>query len=233
MSKVLNNRYVRLGISLVAALAVTWFLVSTLTENQVEAYRTVVVASSDIEANTALTSQNLEVRNVPVTAVPEQALAAIPSGKLAGQKIWKGEILLPPMVKDNPVMLPEPDNRVFSIPINLKTAGGIQPGVQVDVLLFSEDKISQGNGESRVILSGITVVDILNQNGQALSGKEDKVMGSAAVPAVAEVLVTAAQANLLNAAANTGALALARYLPDSQPVTDVPAVVVNGGDVQW
>lgn len=58
-------------------------------------------------------------------------------------------------------------------------------------------------------------------------------MGSAAVPAVADVLVTAAQANLLNAAANTGTLALARYLPDSQPVTDVPAVVVNGGDVQW
>jgi len=92
--KVLNTRYVRLAISLVAAIVVTWFLVASLTEKQA-VYRPVVVASLDIEANTALTSQNLKVRNVPVTAVPEEALADIPSGKLAGQKIWKGELLLP------------------------------------------------------------------------------------------------------------------------------------------
>jgi len=229
--KVLNNRYVRLAISLAAALVITWFLVATLTEKQV-AYRPVVVASLDIEANTALTSQNLEVRNVPVTAVPEEVLAAIPSGKLAGQKIWHGELLLPPMVKDNPVTLPEPENRIFSIPINLKTGAGIQPGDRVDVFVFTGDKNSHGGGESRLLLSGITVIGILNQSGQVLAGKDSKALGSAAVPAVVEVLVTTTQANLLNAAANTGILSLARYLPESRPVKDVPPVSMMGGSLQ-
>jgi len=153
--KVLNNRYIRLAISLVVALVVTWFLATTAGEKQV-AYRSVVVASQDIEANTALTSQNLEVRNVLVTAVPEEVLAAIPSGELAGQKIWKGELLLPPMVKDNPVTLPKPRNRVFSIPINLKTGAGIQPGDRVDVFVFTGDKNSHGGGESRMLLSPVS-----------------------------------------------------------------------------
>lgn len=228
----MRNRYLRLAVSLVAALAVSVFLVVSVGEKQT-VYRSVVAVTRDTGPNTPLTAQNLAVKNIPAEAVPAGALAAIPAGKVAGQKLWQGELLLPPMVKDNPVAQPSPEQRVFSIPVSLKAVGGIQPGDRVDVLLFSEDKTSQGNGESRLILSGITVVNILNQNGQALAGKEDKVMGSAAVPAVAEVLVTAAQANILNAAANTGALALARYLPNSQPITDVPAVVVNGGNVQW
>jgi len=228
----MRNRYLRLFISLAAAIAVSVVIIVSTGEKQ-PTYRSVVVVSEEIETNTSLSKQNLTVKNIPANAVPEEALETIPQGKLAGQKLWPGQFLLLPMVKDNPVMLPEPDNRFFSIPINLKTAGGIQQGDRVDVFFFTEDKGSQGNGESKLILSGITVVNILNQNGQGLAGKSDKVMGSAAVPAVVEVLVTAAQANLLNAAANIGTLALARYLPESQPVTDLPAVIVNGGDVQW
>lgn len=228
----MRNRYLRLAVSLVAALVVSFLLVVSTGEKQT-VHRPVVLVTRDTEPNTPLTAQNLAVKNIPAEAAPAGALASLPAGKVAGQKLWTGEFLLPPMVKDNPVALPVPEHRVFSIPVSLKTTGGVKPGDRVDVLLFSEDKTNHVYGESRVILSGITVVDILNQNGQALAGKEDKVMGSAAVPAVAEVLVTAAQTNLLNAAANTGTIALARYLPDSQPVTDVPAVVVNRGDVQW
>jgi len=54
---VLNKRVVRLGISLVAALVITGFLVMTTSERQV-VYKSVVVASQDIEANTVLTPKN-------------------------------------------------------------------------------------------------------------------------------------------------------------------------------
>lgn len=103
----------------------------------------------------------------------------------------------------------------------------------MDVFVFTGDKNSHGGGESRLLLSGITVVGILNQSGQVLAGKDSKALGSAAVPAVAEVLVTTTQANLLNAAANTGILSLARYLPKSRPVKDVPPVSMLGGSLQW
>ncbi len=227
----LNKRVVRLGISLVAALVITGFLVMTTSERQV-VYKSVVVASQDIEANTVLTPKILEVRNVPATAVPENALLEIPNKKLAGQKIWKGEYLLTPMAKDDPVALPEPENRIFSIPISIKTTGGIQPGDRVDILLFTADKNNQGSGESKLLLSDITIVQILNQNGQAITDKDNKALGTASVPAVAEVLVTADEANLLNAAANTGTLSVARYLPASQPVQDVSTVLVTGGSIQ-
>jgi Flp pilus assembly protein CpaB len=114
----------------------------------------------------------------------------------------------------------------------LQSAGGIQPGDQVDVFLFTADRDNLGGGESKLLISGVTVVGILNQNGQAISGKEGKTQGSATVPSVAQVLVTAAQANLLNAAANIGELSLARYLPQSQPVKDVPTFIVTGGSIQ-
>ena len=227
----LNKRMVRLGISLVAALVITGFLVITTSERQV-VYKSVVVASQDIDVNTVLTPKILEVRNVPADAVPENALLEIPNKKLAGQKIWKGEYLLTLMVKDDPVALPEPENRIFSIPISIKTTGGIQPGDRVDILLFTADKNNQGNGESRLLLSDITIVQILNQNGQVITDKDSKALGTASVPAVAEVLVTADEANLLNAAANTGILSVARYLPESQPVQDVSAVLVAGGSIQ-
>lgn len=227
----LNKRKVRLGISLVAALVITCLLVISTSERQVT-YQPVVAALQDIETNTNLTTKNLEVRKVPVTAFPEGALTAIPSGKLAGQKIWKGEYLLQPMVKDDPVTQPEPENRIFSIPISVKTVGGIQPGDRVDVFLFAVDKNNQGSGESKILLSDIKIVQILNQNGQVITGKESKPLGSGSVPAVAEVLVTVEQANLLNAAANTGTLSVARYLPESQPVQGVSAVVVTGGNIQ-
>jgi len=227
----LNKRVIRLGISLVAALAITFFMVVATSEREV-AYQSVVVASQDIEANTVLTPKILEVCNVPVTAAPEGVLTAIPNGKLAGQKIWKGEYILHPMIKDDPVTLPEPENRIFSIPISAKTVGGIQPGDRVDVFLFTADKSNLGSGESRMLLSGISIVQILNQNGKVITEKESKALGSGSVPAVAEVLVTADQANLLNAAANTGNLSVARYLPGSQPVQNVSALSVAGGNVR-
>jgi len=227
----LNKRVIRLGISLVAALLITWVLVISTSEGQVTVQHA-VVALQDIEANTNLTSKNLEVCNVPVTAAPEGVLTAIPNGKLAGQKIWKGEYILHPMIKDDPVTLPEPENRIFSIPISAKTVGGIQPGDRVDVFLFTADKSNLGSGESRMLLSGISIVQILNQNGKVITEKESKALGSGSVPAVAEVLVTADQANLLNAAANTGNLSVARYLPGSQPVQNISALSVAGGNVR-
>ncbi|KKM12921.1 hypothetical protein SY88_01055 [Clostridiales bacterium PH28_bin88] len=227
----MRNRYLRLAVSLVVAMAVSFLLVVS-TGGKQTVYRPVVMVARDIESNTPLTGQNLAVKNIPAEAVPAGALAALPAGKVAGQRLWQGELLLPPMVKDNPVAQPDPENRVFSIPVSLKAAGGVQPGDRVDVLLFTGGKTNQDGGESRLILSGVTVVDLLNQNGQVLAGKEEKVTGSAAVPAVAEVLVTAEQANLLHAAANTGTLALARYLPDSRPVADVPPVLLEGGNMQ-
>lgn len=155
------------GSFLSGSLVITGFLVMTTSERQV-VYKPVVVALQDIEANTVLTPKILEVRNVPATAVPEKALLEIPSNKLAGQKIWKGEYLLTPMVKDDPVALPEPENRIFSIPISIKTTGGIQPGDRVDILLFAADKNNQRSGESKLLLSNISIVQILNQNGQAI-----------------------------------------------------------------
>lgn len=111
----LNKRVVHLVVSLLAALVITCLLVISTSGTQV-AYVPVVVATQDIEVNADLTPENLEVRNIPVTVAPQKVLSAIPGGKLAGQKIWKGEYLLSPMVKDHPVTLPEPGNRVFSIP---------------------------------------------------------------------------------------------------------------------
>lgn len=227
----LNKRVARLGISLVAALVITGFLVMTTSERQV-VYKPVVVASQDIEANTVLNPKILEARNVPADALPENALLEIPNGKLAGQKIWKGEYLLPAMVTEDPVALPKPENRIFSIPISIKTAGGIQPGDRVDVFLFTADKNNQGSGESKLLLSDITIVQTLNQNGQVITEKESNAVGSGSIPAVAEVLVTADQANLLNAAANTGTLSVARYLPGSKPVQNISSVTVTGGSIQ-
>ncbi|MDN5344565.1 MAG: Flp pilus assembly protein RcpC/CpaB [Clostridia bacterium] len=227
----MQNRYVRLAISLAAALVLTYLIISMGSSEKVQ-YRTVMVAARDIEPNTALGEDNLSPQKLPAHLVPEGALGSVPAGKLAGQKIWKGELLLQPMVRDNPVNLPVPENRIFAIPVNLKTASGLRPGDRVDVLLFTGKQSGGGekglssDGESRLILAGVEVVRVLNQSGAVLNEAKGAASGSAAVPAVAEVLVTVSQANLLNVAANIGTLALARYLPASQPVAGVPVATL-------
>lgn len=117
----MRNRYLRLFISLAAAIAVSVVIIVSTGEKQ-PTYRSVVVVSEEIETNTSLSKQNLTVKSIPADAVPEGVLEVIPQGKLAGQKLWPGQFLLPPMVKDNPVALPVREHRVFSIPISLKAA---------------------------------------------------------------------------------------------------------------
>lgn len=108
----MRNRYLRLAVSLAAALAVSIFLMASTGEKQI-VYRPVVVVTRDTEPNTPLTTQNLAVKNIPAEAVSTSALEAIPAGKVAGQRLWPGEFLPPPMVKDNPVTLPVPEHRSF------------------------------------------------------------------------------------------------------------------------
>lgn len=75
----MRNRYLRLAVSLVAALAASIFLVVSTGQKQT-VYQPVVVVTRDAEPNTPLTAQNLSVKNIPAEAAPVETLAAIPAG---------------------------------------------------------------------------------------------------------------------------------------------------------
>lgn len=46
------------------------------------------MVTRNVGPNTPLTAQNLAVKNNPAEAVPAGSLAAIPAGKVAGQRRW-------------------------------------------------------------------------------------------------------------------------------------------------
>lgn len=222
----MRNRYLRLAVSLAVALLISLLLLGSAGARK-PVLRPVVIAKGDIEVNDTLSDHNLAVINIPAAVAPAGALTAIPKGKVAGQHIFPGEFLLPGKVKDAPVVVVRPEDRAFPVPVNLAGAGGIQAGDRVDVLLYTGDKNRGEPGKSRVVVSGVTVLEVLNQQAQALTPKEKNTAGSAAVPAVAVLLVTLDQAHLLHVAANSGTLALARYLPESKP-----AQVASGGEIR-
>jgi len=223
MRNPLRNPYARLALSATVALLVTAAILTT--QRPAVQYRTVAVLTQDVEPNTELTSDHVALQRVPESLVPPGALDAVPKGKRAAQKLWKGQVLLPGMLVEDPLAQPSPDHRVLALPVDLASAGALRPGDLIDVILITGDP-KRGVGESRLIASALPVVRVLNQQGRSVTESTSPAAGSSALPAVVEVLVTAADAPVLAAAVHTGAISVARYLPESRPVP-VPTVSLD------
>lgn len=212
----MRNRTVRLLISVLAAFLAGTSLLKQVAAPTVE-YATVAVATRDIDYHEALSSSNVALRRVVASSVPEGALTEIPAGKIAAQKMWAGQILLPGMISAPGQSATTPEHRVMTIPVSLETVGGIRIGDHVDVILVTTDRRT-GEAVAKTVVTDLEVVGLLNQNAVRIdTSAKDTSNSKAMVPAVAELLVTLDQAKAISAALEMGTLRLVQYLPNSQP----------------
>lgn len=220
----MRGRLVRLLVSLLVAFVAGASLLRQVSGPAIE-YSSVVVATQDIDYHEPISASNVAIKRIVASAVPQGALTEIPNGKIASQKVWAGQILLPGMVKAPATETATPEQRVIAIPVSLETAGGIQAGDRVDVILVTTDR-STGKAVAETVVANLEVVRLLNQSAVSIEpgSKDSPSSGKALVPAVAELLVTLDDAKVISAALELGKLRLAQYLPHSRPLESLQAI---------
>lgn len=115
----------------------------------------ILVATSDIAAQTELTSDNITFEQWPAHLIPEGAVSSgeIPVGKLLATQVRKGQMIFQADLESKPQLdLTIPKGfKVVRIQLAVKDLSGLfEPGDYVDVVTID------GN-ESSTILSGIKV----------------------------------------------------------------------------
>jgi len=202
----LNNRrilIIALILGLAAVLALNFYLAQVGRAVAEEGpLKEVVVAATDIPANTRITPEMLSVKTMPADLVNAQAVTAAENaaGSIAKADIVKGEQVLAARIvsAETPATLSYkvPDGmRAISIPVSEVSgvAGFVSAGDKVDILVTYADEEINSKTITYTVFQDISVL----ATGASAAPKEDatpEVVGTvtlAVTPAQAEVLAYA------------------------------------------
>ena len=198
------------GLALVAALTVYRYLAG-LGERF-----PVVVAAASLPAGKVLAPGDLKVVMLPGDAIHPQALRSLADGlgRVTATDLLAGEQVLQGRVRSREEAGPgcdlAPHLRAMLIPVPVERWGGgtLQRGSLVDVVFVSQDRDQPQL--ARVLLSGVRVLGVRDERGQAWGGK--------AAPLGVLVAVTPGEAERLAFALEHGSLYLVLCPFEPQPV---------------
>ena len=180
--------------------------------------KTVLVAKNDISARTIISERLLELKQVPVDMVPDDALDSFNSavGRPAGVSIYAGDVITSKklfsdstrggLAEDIP-----PDCRAVSIGVSNITgvAGFAKPGDHVDVILVQKD---DSTAKSRMLLQNVLLLSINKDSGESSSASDDVDVSiskaSSEDPAIATLALLPQEAMELVSAAALGEIYL-------------------------
>lgn len=166
----------------------------------------VVVARVDIQANVAITSDMVEVKEVPASSIHIKAVRILNDviGQITSEKIIAGEQIVKDRLAigqtDTSVSFTIPENmRAMSIPINETSgvAGFISVGDKIDIMI--EDVIG-GKTITTTKLQNIVVL----QKGQNAADNIELQGTNKGLTASLTILITPAQAGVIGYALNIG-----------------------------
>ena len=166
----------------------------------------VVIATVDIEANVAITSNMLEIKELPVSSVHINSIRNINDvvGQITSEKIIAGEQIIKDRLAigqtDTSISFTIPENmRAIAIPVNETTgvAGYISVGDKIDIMI--EDVIA-GKNITTTKLQNIVVL----QKGQNPADNFELQGANKGLTASLTILVTPSQAEVIGYALNIG-----------------------------
>lgn len=224
-----NRILILFGVAWVSAALLTWFLYNA-TQAPKQAKRTAIVAAvHDLPVGTILRKADLKTVNV----LP----ADLPKGAVAAPKDAINHVVLYPVSANEPLVSSklstltgaegiqatiDPGHRAVSVQITdvSGVAGLIAPGARVDVLFTRTGNMAEAL--TSTILQNVQVLAIGRavQIGQTLDPKAPKVP-------VATLVVTPAQAQILELAKNEGRISLSLRNP-LDPSADLDGTPVTG-----
>lgn len=166
----------------------------------------VVIATVDIDANVAITSNMVEIRELPVSSVHINSIRSINDvvGQITSEKVIAGEQIIKDRLAigqtDTSISFTIPENmRAISIPINETTgvAGYISIGDKIDIMI--EDVIA-GKSITTTKLQNIVIL----QKGQNPADNFELQGLNKGLTTSLTILVTPAQAEVIAYALNIG-----------------------------
>lgn len=166
----------------------------------------VVVARVDIEANVAITSEMVEIKELPESSVHNNSIRSINDvvGQITSEKVIAGEQIIKDRLAigqtDTSVSFTIPENmRAIAIPVNESTgvAGYISVGDKIDIMI--EDVIA-GKNITTTKLQNVVVL----QKGQNPADNFELQGLNKGLTASLTILVTPAQAEVIGYALNIG-----------------------------
>lgn len=189
----------------------------------------VLVAASTLEVGAKVAEADLNIVNIPASAVPPGAYHKKSSviGRGVVLPIPKGDYILPSkLASENagsglPSLIP-PGMRAVSVKVNdvVSVAGFVQPGTRVDVLLTGNPE-GAGGPQTSTVLENVAVIAA----GQKL---DRSATGEAQTTPVITLLVSPDDAQKLTLAQNQGKIQLSLRNPVDTKQQDLGPTKANG-----
>lgn len=230
-----------LALSLIAALvaaALVYYYLDNLkkTYREIEDFRTVVTAATRIPAKTMVKKEMLEVKEIPVRYISENAVTATEDalGKITKSEILPGEVLRSEKLsgtkegRDGLAYSVTPGKRAVTVSVNDVTgvAGLLRTGDRIDVLGTIDAQTGSGQEKASSTSFLIQNIEILSLD-QTYAVDESSVQTNQGGYKNVTLLVTPQQALPLVLCSQKGSIWFALRAPVDEDIVDLPPVKVS------
>jgi pilus assembly protein CpaB len=197
--------------------------------------QSVVVASEDIPAGTAISAESVRLVSLPVETIPDGVLDDVSrvSGRIVVAQLRRNEPVLEAklapvdVTRGGIATLTGQDKRAIAVHVDevVAVAGFIQPGDRVDVLATLHTDDDKNRPVTKIILENVPV---LATGGNAGDTPKGSLVGHAEGPHVMTLEVSPDEAEKLTLAASEGRIHLVLRHPLNREKTNTEGATVEG-----
>lgn len=199
------------GCGLIASIGVSQVMDRKGGQGTAEETETILVAATDVDIGKALDAQNTKLEPWPKSRIPTNAIRSFEEvkDKFTAARLYPGEAILTGKVTDDQALMPRIPEGYRVIPLKLESdtvLGLIQPGDQVDVMVFVRQQEGVPKSGAFTILQKVVVFTVNNTTSREVTNSEEKA-GERSLKTVS-LLLKPNQAERLTHAAEMGKIRL-------------------------
>ncbi len=167
------------GCGLIASIGVSQVMDRKGGQGTAEETEPILVAASDVDIGKALDAQNTKLEQWPKSRIPTNAIRSFEEvkDKFTASRLFPGEAIIKGKVTDDRALMPRIPEGYRVIPLKLESdtvLGLIQPGDQVDVMVFVRQQEGVPNSGAFTILQKVVVFTVNNTSSREVTNSEEK-----------------------------------------------------------
>jgi pilus assembly protein CpaB len=199
------------GCGLIASIGVSQVMDRKGGQGTAEETEAILVAASDVDIGKVLDAQNTKLEQWPKSRIPTNAIRSFDEvkDKFTASRLFPGEAILTGKITSDHALMPRIPEGFRVVPLKLESdtvLGLIQPGDQVDVMVFVRQQEGVPSSGAFTILQKVTVFTVNNTASREVSNADEK--ASERSLKTVSLLVKPNQAERLHLAGEVGRIRL-------------------------
>ena len=169
----------------------------------------VVVAAHGLDADRAIATDDLALRELPPDVVPAGAVRSIDDavGRVPRAPLWTGQILIGAALATGAAafhsgLVPPAGQRALAIPVTASQAvgGALAAGAHIDVIAVPVSGRAPAGRVTELVAANVTVLDVRGENGGAIVPAGQVRQGTVAIERLGSVVIALSPSDELRVA---------------------------------